>query len=762
MPPRAAASPDEIQMSTVFGALKRKSRSLVLLSLAAGCATFGVLTMMAPRYQSEAELAIVAKGTSSTFSDPRSAPSGSDLVMTRMDKEAINTHVRALQAPDLMQQIASNLKLNERREFNSALGPVDQLDAALRMIGIGGPRSGESEVDRVMSAFRSRLEVYSPKESRFIGVRMTSLDPELAAKIANAITENYRASLAEQGVTEIDELQTVLKAKIEKLSAEVANAETEIDRYRGKVEAFRSGAQNSGLNEQQMSDLTAELTRAKAARGEAEARAASAREMIKAGSADALADVQKSPLIQNLVQQRVQIERQISELSATLLPGHPRMRQLKADLAGLKLQIDSEIGKIVASLEKDAKVAQGREISIAQSLADVKARIVTTAPEEAQLRQIEANAKAKRSELENLQVQLEANRKKRDARAQPVEAQIISKAQAESVPVFPKKLQLSSLVTFASLMFGTAWIAMGALFRTVPRQGYRKKDASDRRNAEPLLVALDEEPLISEMVDETNEPAVPEPPSISFPASASEAHTVAPKIETPEDVAPPAAFADGNMEAVAERIRKRRTVGGGYRTLITGETDEIVPYAEAIELVKALAKGSTQSILVDWSPSGKGFARDAGLDTSAGFNDLLSGNAGFDEIIQRLPGANAHAVASGRAVSGDEGEIDADHLNLVLDALDEAYDHIVVVGRRDEARRLFEVIEGRFDAGIAVVSSRGSPASEDRGNMFLGFEVAEIDVIRYERQERAPADLMQRLARVSQQDVPMARRAQHA
>ncbi|MBS0238872.1 MAG: GumC family protein [Proteobacteria bacterium] len=760
MPPRAAASPDEIQVPTVFGALKRKSRSLVLLSLAAGCATFGVLTMMAPSYKSEAELAIVAKDTSSTFSDPHSVPSVSDLVTTRMDKEAINAHVRALQSPDLMQQIASDLKLNERREFNSALGPVDQLDAALRMIGIGGPRSGESERDRVMSAFRSRLEVYSPKESRFIGVRMTSLDPELAAKIANAITENYRSSLAGQDVTEIDDLQTDLKAKIDKLSAEVANAETEIDRYRGKIAGSQGSPQNTGLNEQQMSDLTAELTRAKAARGEAEARAASAREMMKAGSADALANMQKSTLIQNLVQQRVHIERQISELSATLLPGHPRMRQLKADLAGLKLQIDSEIGKIVASLEKETKVAQDREISIAQSLADVKAHIATNAPEEAQLRQLEANAKAKRTELENLRAQIEANRKKLDARAEPFEAQIISKAQAESAPVFPKKLQLSSLVTFASLMFGTAWIVVGALFQTVPQQGYRKKDASGRRRAEPVLVALDEEPLVSEMVDEMNEPGAPEPPSISIPAPASASHTVAPKTETPEDVTPPAVFTDGDMEAVAERIRKRRTAGGGYRTLITGETDEIVPYAEAIELVKALAKGSTQPILVDWSPRGNGFARDAGLATSTGFNDLLSGSAGFDEIIQRLPGTKAHAVASGEAVSGDEGEIDADHLNLVLDALDEAYDHIVVVGRRDEARRLFEGIEGRFDAGIAVASSsQGSPASEERGNMFLGFEVAEIDVIRYERQERAPADLMQRLARVSQQQVPIARRA---
>ena len=66
----------------------------------------------------------------------------------------------------------------------------------------------------------------------------------------------------------------------------------------------------------------------------------------------ALPDVQKSPLIQNLVQQRVRVERQISELSATLLPAHPRMRQLRADLDGLQRQIKSEVGKIVEGIEK--------------------------------------------------------------------------------------------------------------------------------------------------------------------------------------------------------------------------------------------------------------------------------------------------------------------------------------------------------------------------------------------------------------------------
>lgn len=751
MPSRAPASPDEIQMSTVFDALKRSARRLVLLSVLLGAATFGVLSMMAPRYQSEAELAIVAKDASSTFSDPRSASSGPDLVTTRMDKEAINTHVRAMQSPELLEQTASDLKLGERREFNSALGPVDPLDAVLRLVGIGGPRSGESERDRVLAAFRSRLEVYSAKESRFIRVRMTSIDSDLAAKIANALAENYRASLAKQGVTEIDDLQTVLQAKIDKLSTEVASAEAEVDRYRGQIDGFHGGAQNTGLNDQQMSDLTGELTRAKAARGEAEARAQSAREMMKAGTADALADVQKSPLIQNLVQQRISIERQISELSATLLPGHPQMRQLNADLAGLKLQINAEISKIVSSLEKEAMVAQGREDSIQQSLADIKARVVTNAPEEAQLRQLDANARAKRTELENLQGQLEANRKRLDARAQPLEAQIISKAQPESIPVFPKKIELSTLMAVASLMFGTAWVVMGALFQGVPAQGSRKRTAADRVRAEPVLTARSEEPLLRE-ITELDRLLISEAAQISLSHMPADAPA--------SEEASLAFVSEGEMETLAERLIARRPAVGGHRALITGESERIVPFDEAVELVRALANNGVQAILVDWSPSGEGLASMSHLDVSAGLNDLLTGEASFDDIIQRLPGTSAHAIASGGRMYNPEAGIDPDQLNLVLDALDEAYDHIVVAGRHDEARKLFEAIEGRFDAGITVASPhRQAHVSEDRAGTFLGFEVADIDIIQFVRREAVAPPVTQRIMRTTQQREPMARRA---
>ncbi len=175
-------------------------------------------------------------------------------------------------------------------------------------------------------------------------------------------------------------------------------------------------------------------------------------------------------------------------------------------------------------------------------------------------------------------------------RAQPVEAQIISKAQPESVPVFPKKIQLSTLMALASLMFGTAWIVMGALFQGMPAQGSRKRTAADRVRAEPSLTARQEEPLLREMT-ELDRVFIPEAerPSLSHLRTGP---LVAPTFVGEEEV-----------EALAEHLKARRPGEGGHRTLVTGASEEIVPFDEAIELVQELAKGGAQTILVDWSPA---------------------------------------------------------------------------------------------------------------------------------------------------------------
>jgi len=174
---------------------------------------------------------------------------------------------------------------------------------------------------------------------------------------------------------------------------------------------------------------------------------------------------------------------------------------------------------------------------------------------------------------------------------------------------------------------------------------------------------------------------------------------------------------------------------GGFRALMTGATDQIDAASEAIELVKTMAGAGADVILVDWSPEGPGIAEQMGADPHAGLNELLQGKAKFEDVVTRVPASGAHFIPAGMAVLDRDTLLDPDQLNLTLDALDTAYDHIVVVARNDVARALFEAILGRFDAGIIVSEPARRRTAADVPGSFLGFEVADIELFRLERQK---------------------------
>lgn len=741
----------QVEFGAIVRAVFRGLPKLLLWSLVAGALAYGTLLTIAPRYESEAEIAIAVRG-GSKLADPKRDGQSAESVAVRMDKEAINTHVRALQSRDLAEEIATELKLAELVEFNSAVGSPDVMSGILRMAGIGGPRPGETDSDRVLSAYFARLQVYPAKDSRVIGVKFTSSDPQLAANIANLLVEKYRALLASRTIEETNEALTALEPKIEALRQEAAAAESLADTFRGEANIFKGGQQATGLNEQQLGELTAELTKAKGARSEAEARIKSAREMLKTGNADAQPDVQKSPLIQNLVQQRVRVERQVSELSASLLPGHPRMQQLNADLAGLKKQITAEAAKVIESLDKEAKVAALREESINKSLAEIKARIVTASPDEVKLRQLENDAKSKRAELERLQAQYEANRASGDSRTVPVEVQIITKASPSSVPEFPKKTMFSALVMVTTFLSGLGLVITGAArARPQPQAPFaRAEEASLWAGDEPAARVPNFDSPVAKAATKPISAAVASRMTARLDAGRAQAAT-GPVAAVAADAGAGPSSAAEQMTAIARRLNAKATGAAGYRTLVTGDTDRIEPADEALSLAQAFTAEGRSVIIVDWSTFGAGMAGRYGIKTQPGVAELLDGTAGFEDIVHSVPGTDVHVIAAGPAPGKAAGGLDADRINLVLDALDEAYQHIVVMARHAEARDLFETIEGRFDAGLLVSGEgRAEPAEP---NTFLGFDVSDIEIVLVERPAvtgaPAPGVPVNRLMRVT-------------
>lgn len=675
------ASPDDIDLTMLGTAARRALPKLLVAMLVVGGVCFAVLSQLTPKYTSQAQIEII-------FGNPlelRRTSGNTEVVTVRMDKEAVATHVRALMSTDLALKLAAEMKLATRPEFNGVLAQPGFFTGLLRMVGLGGPRVNETADDRVLAAYYDALRVYQVKDTRGIVIEFRSEDPKLAADVANRLAELYRDDLSFRTVTETRDARAKLEPQIKKLADEVALAEAEMTRFRGQVNIFDGGRERTGLNEQQLTELTGEQTRAATARAEAEARARSAREQMLRGSGEVLPDVQKSQVVPRLVEQRVRVERQVAEMSATLLPAHPRMKQLTAELAGLNRQIRAEVEKIVDGLERESKVASLREDNIKQRLDEAKRRVVNSGGDDTKLRALESIAKSKRTELERLQGQLEAARTTSDAAAVPGEVQVISRARPSSDKAWPKTGMITLLAMTGTLLLGLAMVVTRELFAAARQQ------SPQRPAAVPAGMAME---------------AASRQPSLTTAAPPSTVRT---------------------MPSLARQLAAKGQGQTGFRTLVSSEEAGVDAGATAIELAQQLARLKHQVILLDWSLDGIGLAHELGLSPRLGITDVLSGRASFEDVIERLAGSDAHVIPAGSSAAGTAAARDRDRVNMLLDALDETYDHVVITGGRDAARDLFTTIEGRIDAGVVVGKAAGTAPGG-----FLGFAVADLDVIHYD------------------------------
>jgi Mrp family chromosome partitioning ATPase len=374
--------------------------------------------------------------------------------------------------------------------------------------------------------------------------------------------------------------------------------------------------------------------------------------------------------------------------------------------------VNREAAVIVEGLEKEAKVVALREEFAVKALEDMKTRVGAKSVDVARLANLEGIAKAKRKQLEELQAAFESSAIRKDAKSQPLEAQVIQSARPSSVPHSPKKPQLAALASAATLILGLVLVVT------------RELVGGNRRQSQPRAA-----PVI----------AAPEPPTWE-PAGPTVAAAPAMTRSAPATHEPPTPnpLTLASAAAIARRLLANGEAQSGYRSVIAGEAEGIDARDQAAEVAATLAGHGKQVVLVDWSFDGRGMSEALGLAAKPGILDLIEGRASFDDVIRRLPDEDVHIVACGSARTAGAGSLDADRTNLVLDALDEAYDHILVTGEHAAARNLFATIQGRFDVGVVVSDAVAGQDIEDDPGTFLGFEVTDIDIVHLERGGTSP------------------------
>ncbi len=561
--------------------------------------------------------------------------SGSDPAAT-IDPEAVQSQAETVVTKDLARKAIDKLALAANPEFSA-------------------PTSSGSDgtVDpRVVDKFLSRLTVFPAPKSRVLQIEFVSRDPELAARGANAVAEVYLQSQVEAKANAARAAAAQLSRKIEELRAKVADADAKVEAFRAQS-GLLAGANGQTISTEQLSDLNAQLANVRSAQAAATAKAELLRKLEKEGRLDEAPDSISDESMRRFAQQRAALKAQIAEAARTLLPMHPRMKELSAELASLDGQIRDAAAKNVRALENDARLAGDQVATLGGTLSQQSRTVALGKADDVQLRALDLEAKAAREQLESyLPKYREAAAREAD-NAAPADARVIAAAEPPRTPTFPKVWQTILLATLAAFAVSGGVAAAAALLSNEANPtAARDAPASDGAmagSASATRASGAEDTL-------TTGPASPREPD---------------RRANRDDMID----AIDSADALADRLTRARTPGCGQLVLITGHRCG-QSLAIALETARRLSTLSP-TLLVDLGVAQDWFADILDREEAAevevpGLGDLLAGRAGFGDVIHRDLSSSVDVIPSGRDPGG------AETLEDVFDALASAYDCVVI------------------------------------------------------------------------------------
>jgi len=641
---------DELDVAALGRALWRRKGRIAALTLLAGGLAFAAVNMVTPRYKSEARVLIETRDNIFLRPDAEKAVDRGSAI----DQEAVTSQVQLILSRDLAREVIKTLKLGERPEFDPVLRGSSTIGVFLGVVGLVRDPMSQTPEERVFRSFAERLTAYQVEKSRVIAIEFESESPELAARVANSVAETY---LMFQQTAKQDQSRVAglwLAEKIEPLRGAVADAEAKVEQYRARNNLL-VGTNNTTLSNQQLGELNAQLSAGLAQKADGEAKARIIRDALRTGASVEFADIINSELMRRLSEQRVTLRAQLAEQSSTLLDQHPRIKELKAQIADLDRQIRAEADRLARALENDARVASAKVDSLGASLDRLKRQAGNVNEQDVQLRALEREAKAQRELLESYLAKYREATTRDSVGAGSPDARIISTAIVSNTPSWPKKLPTVLIAVLGTFALTVAFTLSGQLLSgqfSVAAPMPQSHVGDDLEALRPVQFVAESPVDVGQAEAQQEQPPTDEQQK---PGS-----TGAIAVD---------AAAEEMIGAVSSRLMGRVAVIGARPGV------DMAPIA--VLLARTLA-GKGKVILLDLAPGGPGLSA-LGADPSVpGINELVAGSASFGEIIARDRHSGTHFIAAGQSSNDVASMVQSPRLVITVEALARSYDYVVI------------------------------------------------------------------------------------
>jgi succinoglycan biosynthesis transport protein ExoP len=221
---------------------------------------------------------------------------------------------------------------------------------------IATPSSLGGVDSKLIDTYTDMVSIEPVKRSRIVTIGISSPEPELTARLANAHVAAYVQHGFKLKSQANEEARKFLEGKLGELKDRVEKSEYTLNEFR-RGKGIISLDDKENIVVERLADLNKRLTEAEAERIGFEAQA----RLIKSRQYDSLPAVIGNGLIQSLRGQIVQLEAEHAKLSEQYLPGYPRLAQVKAQLEESRARLGQQIKNVVEGINSGYLAAAGKE-----------------------------------------------------------------------------------------------------------------------------------------------------------------------------------------------------------------------------------------------------------------------------------------------------------------------------------------------------------------------------------------------------------------
>jgi exopolysaccharide transport family protein len=319
--------------------------------------------------------------------------------------------------------------------------------------------SNDELMRSVLSVVKANLRVTRLGRSYVEQIEYTSLDPDKAARIANAFADAYIEDQLQAKFEATRRASAWLEQRIGELRQQASDAYKAVQDFKSQ-NSIIIGVDGKLASEIELDQLGIALAKARADTSQARAKLDRITRVLEQRSDKTslnipdpvVTDALSSPIITKLRQQFFEDQNKESEWRARYGADHQAARNLRTEMAALQSSIWDEISRIAESYKSELQIAKSQEDAIDKRMIEVFQKSGATRQSQVRLRELESAAHTYRSIYETFLARFTQSVQQQSFPS--TEARVVTLATPPRLPSSPKIALTLALAAVCGLGLG--------------------------------------------------------------------------------------------------------------------------------------------------------------------------------------------------------------------------------------------------------------------------------------------------------------------